>query len=126
MSAKVRGAAAQRKKRRFLSGNQNFPSGNQISPVMQKVRGSLKQVKAAQELVFLTGQPLSICQKVLSGHRIENREMLAALFHSKLITSAIIGLTEGVSDPDAKAIRKFAQKLELKRQLAALDQEDGE
>lgn len=93
---------------------------------MQKVRGSLKPVKAAQELVFLTGQPLSTCQKVLSGHLDENHKMLAAFFRSRLITSAIIGLTEGVTDPDAKAIRKFCQKLELKRQLAALDQEDGE
>ncbi len=93
---------------------------------MQKMRGSLKHVKAAQELMFLTGQPLSICQKVLCGQRIENREMLAAFFRSRLIVPAIIGLTEGVTDPDAKAIRRFAQKLELKRQLAALDQEDGE
>jgi len=125
MIAKVRSRGAASKKRRFPSGNQNFPSGNQISPVMQKVKGSLKPVKAAQELVFLTGEPLSICQKVLSGHRKENGELLAAFFRSRLITSAIIGLTEGVTDPDAKAIRKFCQKLELKRQLAALE-EDGE
>lgn len=93
---------------------------------MQKVRGSLKPVKAAQELTFLTGQPLSICQKVLSGHRKENGDLIASFFRSRLITSAIIGLTEGVNDADAKAVRKFCQKLELKRQLAALDQEDGE
>lgn len=126
MAKRLPRRAAAAKSGRFPAGNRNFPKRNQISPVMQKVRSSLKPVKAAQELVFLTGQPLSICQKVLAGCRDENREMLAALFRCRLITSAIIGLTEGVNDPDVKAIRKFAQKLELKRQIAALDREDDE
>jgi len=64
---------------RFPKGNQNFLSGNRISPVAQKLRALLPPNKAAYKLQSLTEQPLSICQKLLSGHRTENIEMLRAL-----------------------------------------------
>lgn len=59
--------------------NQIPQTGNQISPVMQIVRGWLPERKAAQTLAFLTDLPLSTCQKLLSGERAENREQLAVL-----------------------------------------------
>jgi hypothetical protein len=124
MSAKLAKPRAAAKSGRFPKGNQIFPEGNRISPVMQKVRGSLRPVKAAQELVFLTGEPLSICQKTLTGHRCENRELLLAMMRTRLITDVVIAATAGATDPDAKALRKLAQKLELQRKLREI--EEGE
>lgn len=113
------------KKPRFPAGNRNFPQGNPISPVMQKVKSSLGVVKAAQELSFLTGQPLSICQKLQSGHRVENREMIVALAQTHLVVDLVLGLiAEDVKDPVARAMRKAARKIKLQRELARLDAEE--
>lgn len=122
--ARPRGAA---KSSAVPKGKRNFPEGKQISPVMRKVRGSLAPLKAAAELRFLTGQPLSICQKTLSGHRIENRDMLAALFTTRLAASAVLGLIpKDVRDPTARKLRKFAAKLNLQLELDRLDREMDE
>src|SRR4051812_46007821 len=95
------------KQGRFPKGNRNCPQGNPISPVMQKVRSSLGTLKAAQELSFLTAQPLSIAQKLLSGHRVENREMIVALAQTRLSADLVLGLiAEDVKDPVARAMRK--------------------
>jgi hypothetical protein len=113
------------KSNRFPTGNPNFPEGNRISPVMQKVKGSLASVKAAEELHFLTGQPLSICQKLLSGHRVENRDMIIALFQTHLVVDVILGLIDqDVHDPLARAVRKAIKKIKLQRELDQLEAED--
>jgi hypothetical protein len=90
---------------------------------MQKARSLLGPVKAAQELNFLTGQALSLCQKNLAGARDENRDMLAAMAKTKLVVAVVLGLTEGATDPVAKRINQFARKIELQMQLDAIDSE---
>lgn len=125
MSCNLRAAPAKAKSGRFPRGNQNFPAGNQISPVMQNVRGSLGTVKAAQELEFLTEQPLSICQKLLSGHRVENRDMLVALCQTRLVIDTILGLIDpDTKDPTARAVRKLLKKYKLQQELQRLEAED--
>jgi hypothetical protein len=118
-----RGAIA--KSKRFPIRNQNCPDGNPISPVMQNVRGSLVGVKAARELEDLTGQPLSNCQKMLSGHRDENREMIIALCQTRLVIDTVLGLIDPeVRDPTARLVRKTLKKLKLHQELARLETED--
>jgi hypothetical protein len=125
MSAKLARAAVIAKSERFPIRNQNFPDGNQISPVMQNVRGSLVGTKAAQELEILTGQPLSNCQKMLSGHRDENREMIVALCQTRLVIDTMLGLIDPETrDPTARLVRKTLKKLKLQQELARLEAED--
>lgn len=93
---------------------------------MQKVRGSLAPVKAAEELRFRTGQPLSICQKLLSGHRAPNAAMYEALFQSPLIVDAILGLTEGATDPKVRAVRKAVRRLKLEDDIRRLEAGEDE
>jgi hypothetical protein len=126
MAKKVARTGVTAKSGRFLTRNQNCLTRNQISPVMQKVRDSLTAPNRAEHLSFLTKQPLSTCQKLLSGHLTENPVMTAALFRTHLITDAILGLTEGATDPTARAVRKLIKKLKLEQQLARLDAGDDE
>lgn len=88
---------------------------------MQKVKISLGAAKPAATLAFLTGEPLSICQKLLSGHRAPNAAMYEALFKTPLIIDAVLGLTEGASDPQAKAVRKAVLRIKLENELARLE-----
>ncbi|CAL77386.1 hypothetical protein BRADO3608 [Bradyrhizobium sp. ORS 278] len=75
----------------------------------------------------MTGEPLSICQKLLSGHRVENRDMLVALCQTRLVIDAVLGLIDpDVKDPTARAVRKAMRKLKLELELARLDREDAE
>jgi hypothetical protein len=126
MTRKLAAARRAAKSGRFPKGNPNFPARKQISPVMQKVRGSLSEVKSAEELHFLTSQPLSICQKLLSGHREPNAAMYEALFQTALITDAILGLTEGATDPKVRAVRKAVKRLKLEDEIARLEAGDDE
>jgi hypothetical protein len=92
---------------------------------MQNVRGSLVGTKAAQELEILTGQPLSNCQKMLSGHRDENREMIVALCNTRLVADTILGLIDpDTRDPTARAVRKLIKKFKLQQELQRLEAED--
>jgi hypothetical protein len=126
MSHPISRRCAKGKNRAIPNGKPNFPEGNRISPVMQKVKGSLCRVKSAQELQFFTGQALSICQKLLSGHRVENREMIVALAQTHLVADLVLGLiAEDVKDPVARAMRKAAKKLKLQRELERLEAEDA-
>lgn len=109
------------KRRRFPEGKPNFPKGNPICPVMQKVKGSLKGDKPARELHFLTDQGLSTCQKLMSGHRRPNGAMYEALFQNHLIIDAILGLTEGATDPTARAVRKAIKRLAHEQAIARID-----
>jgi hypothetical protein len=126
MSSTVTPARRSAKSARFPKGKQNFPNGNRISPVMQKLRDTLQAVKAAEELQFQTGQPLSICQKLLSGHRAPNGRMYEALFQSPLIVDVILGLTEGATDKHVRAVRKAVRRIKLEAEIARLDAGDDE
>lgn len=126
MMARVKPARAAAKSRRFPKGNRNFPEGNPISPVMQKVKVSLRTKKPARELHFLTDQPLSICQKLMSGHRAPNAAMYEALFLTPLITDAILGLTEGATDPKVRAVRRAIKRIKLEDEIARLEAGDDE
>jgi hypothetical protein len=126
MSSKVAVARKSSKSSGFPKGKQNVPQGNRISPVMQKVRGSLAVGKAAEELVFQTGQPLSICQKTLSGHRAPNAAMYEALFQSPLIVDAILGLTEGATHPKVRAVRNMVRRMKLEEEIKRLEAGDAE
>lgn len=127
MTRKVAKPRVAAKSAQVLPGNQIGPKGNQISPVMQKVRISLDGGKAAEQLRLLTDQPISNCRKYLCGPRVENHAMLAALFRTHLIAAAIVGLTEGATDPDVRALRKHAKQIMLsqrhRRDLEALEHE---
>jgi hypothetical protein len=125
MSRTVRSKAENAKSGRCLIRNQNCRTGNQITPVMQNVRGSLAGLKAAQESEILTGQPLSSCQKMLSGQRDENREMIIALCQTRLVIDVVLGLIDpDVRDPTARAVRKLLKKFKLQRELERLEAED--
>ena len=126
MKAKVAAARRPAKSSRFPKGKQNVPKGNRISPVMRKVRGSLAPAKAAEDLVFQTGQPLSICQKTLSGHRAPNAAMYEALFQSSLIVDAILGLTEGATDPKVRAVRNLVRRMKLEDEIKRIEAGDAE
>lgn len=94
MSAKLRAAAARGKNRHFRIRNQSIRIRNQISPVMQKVRELLPDAKSAFHLHILTDAPLSTCQKMLSGDRPENLELITALLrseHGREVLFALMG-----------------------------------
>jgi hypothetical protein len=121
----VRSKVENAKSERCLIRNQNCRIGNQISPVMQNVRGSLAGLKAAQELEILTGQPLSNCQKMLAGTRSENPEMLYALSNTRLVVDTFLGLIDPETrDPTARAVRKLLKKFKLQQELQRLEAED--
>jgi hypothetical protein len=110
----------------FPEWESEFPRRGSHFASYAEVKGSLASVKAADELHFLTGQPLSICQKLLSGHRVENRDMIIALFQTHLVVDVILGLIgQEVSDPVARAVRKAIKKIKLQRELEQLETEDG-
>jgi hypothetical protein len=120
---KARGAA---KTRRFPERNQNCLQGKQISPVMQIAKGLLAGTKSAQELQFLTGQPLSICQKTLSGHRAPNAAMYEALGATHLAAAAVVALIPADhSDPRIRSLRALARKIvveqKAEREIAAIE-----
>lgn len=112
------------KSRRFPERNQNFPGGNRISLVMQKVKASLPKPNSAEHLAVFTNQPLSICQKLLSGHRVENRTMMGALLRSRFIIDVLLAETEGANDPTVRGVRRAIKRLRLEGELKRLD--DGE
>ncbi len=93
-------------------------------PVMQKVQEVLPKGKAVAELVFLTGQPLSTCQKMLSDNRMPNPAMIAALCQSKLVIETVLALTEGGTDPAVREVHKAVKRIQLERELAKLDAGD--
>jgi hypothetical protein len=101
--------------------NQKVLTDRQLAAVMQRVQTSLPERKAVQELVFLTGQPLSTCQKLLSGNRLPNPESLVALCQSRLVIETVLGLTEGSDDPVVQDVHKAVRRLELERELAQID-----
>lgn len=120
MSRTVTTAARAAKRAHFPEGNQNFPRGNQISPVMQKVRGLLPPQKTAWHLHCLTGQPLSTCQKALSGARDENREMLVALLRSRLWLDVLRVIMSGTdaAPADFTDLIELSEVREEERSLA--------
>lgn len=127
MTSKVAKPRRATKSRRFPKGNPNVPEGNPISPVMQKVKASLRhQKKPARALSDLTDQPLSICQKLLSGHRTENAAMQTALFQTWLIYDLILGSTIGATDPDVRAVRQAVKVLKLEREIKRIKAGDDE
>lgn len=102
-------------------GNQKGTTDRQLATVMQNVQAALPPRKAVQELVFLTGQPLSTCQKLLAGNRLPNPESLVALCQSRLVIETVLGLTEGCDDPVVRDVHKAVRRLKLERELAQLD-----
>lgn len=76
------GSGAGTKSGRFRKRNPNCTDGNQISALMTAIKGLLPLHKSAWELHILTGAGLSTCQKMLSGHRAENLDVVLALLRS--------------------------------------------
>jgi hypothetical protein len=101
--------------------NQKTAAEVVFPPVMQKVQDALPSGNAVAELVFLTGQPLSNCQKMLSENRLPNPAMLAALCQTRLVIETVLALTEGGTDPAVRDVHKAVLRLQLERKLAALD-----
>lgn len=105
--------------------NQKDLTDRQLAAVMQKVQGALPGRKSVQEMMFLTGQPLSTCQKLLAGIRLPGAESLAALCQSRLVIETVLGLTEGSDDPVVKDVHKAVRRLQLERELAQIDSGAG-
>jgi hypothetical protein len=98
-------------------GNRNVPIGNQISPVMQKVKALLPPVKAAQHLAILIDEPLSNCQKLLAGFRTENSTVLTKLLRSPLGREVLFAL---MGDENPEWFSKYRKQLDVnaaRRQL---------
>ena len=104
-----------------LVRNQKDLTDRQLAAVMQRVQKSLPDRKAVQEMMFLTGQGLSTCQKLLAGIRLPGAESLAALCQSRLVIETVLGLTEGSDDPVVKDVHKAVRRLQLERELAQID-----
>ena len=124
MMRKVAARAENTKPTTSGRGNQNFLAGNQIpqiSAVMQKVKGSLGRPNGAETLAFLTSGSLSTCQKLLSGHLVENGDMLRAMCRTHLAVDAVLGLTEGAVDPVAKRLHKLAKRLKHELEIEKID-----
>lgn len=121
------GSAASRKRNQIETG------GNQISPVMLKVKGLLPPVKAAQHLAILIDEPLSNCQKLLAGFRTENSAVLGKLLRSHMGRDVLFALMGDASPEwfskyrkqlDVNAARR--QLIETQRALEALQAEAAE
>jgi hypothetical protein len=80
-------------------GNQIPQKGNQISPVMQKVRSLLPAHKAAWHLAILIDEPLGQCQKLLCGERHENGAILSKLLRSEFGRDVLL-VVMGDASPD--------------------------
>ncbi|MCF2522343.1 hypothetical protein [Bradyrhizobium sp. G127] len=110
MAGPVRAGLKKRKSGHSRIRNQNTQIRNQISPVMQKVRGLLPQQKAAQHLALLTDWPLSTCQKLLCGERRENAEQLTVLLRSDFGRDILFVLM-GEARPDW--FSKYSKQLDV-------------
>jgi len=114
MPAKLAKPRAAAKSAHCPEGNQKASGEAVSSPVMRRVRDALGDRKPAAKLHFLTDQPLSICQKTLSGNRLPNAAMYEALFGSELIIPTILGLIpDDATDPRVRAVRRAIRRLEL-------------
>ncbi|HWW46569.1 MAG TPA: hypothetical protein VNZ94_01865 [Xanthobacteraceae bacterium] len=92
--------------------NQNCRIRNQISPAMQKVRDSLPPHKSAYHLHILTDQPLSTCQKMLTGGRAENLEMITALLRSEMGREVLFAL---MGDAQPAWFVRYSKQLDVER-----------
>jgi hypothetical protein len=84
MTSKVAKPRAAAKSADSQTRNQIPRKGNQISPVMQKVKSLLPAHKAAWHLAILIDEPLGQCQKLLCGERHENADILSKLIRSEM------------------------------------------
>ncbi len=117
MNAKVAKHRAAAKSVDSHLGNPIPRKGNQISPVMQKVKSLLPGHKAAQHLEILIDEKLQHCQKLLCGERWENAEILGKLLRSWM-GREILFVVMGDERPDWFA--KYAKQLDVnaaRRQL---------
>lgn len=124
MTKQVARSRAQAKSAPSDARNQNFRVGNQtpqISPVMQKVKGSLPRPNTAETLEFLTKGSLSTCQKLLSGHAVENGDMLRSMCRTHLAVDVVLGLVEDATDPVAVRLRKLVKRLKHEIEIEKLD-----
>lgn len=130
MSGKLSKSRAAAKTAHFRNRNQFSRTRNRISPVMQRVKELLPKQKAAHYLHILTDVPLSTCQKMLSGDRPENLEMLTALLRSDL-GSAVLDVLHGEHPPAWGVKRRQQLKIDdarrslvdSKRKIEALQDE---
>ncbi|CAM5403466.1 hypothetical protein AFEL58S_02073 [Afipia felis] len=90
--------------------NQNSRKRNQISPVMQKVRGLLPPHKSAHHLAILIDEPLGTCQKLLCGERAENPKILTKLLRSELGRDVLFDL---MGDARPKWFSKYRKQLDV-------------
>lgn len=128
MKKNVSGSRAQAKSARFPNRNQaaaadvrirnqNATAGNQISPVMLRVKSLLPPVKAAQHLAILIDEPLSNCQKLLAGFRSENSAVLTKLLRSPMGREVLFAL---MGDESPEWFSKYRKQLDVnaaRRQL---------
>lgn len=119
MPRKLRAASARAKSASIRIRNQNCRIRNQISPVMAVVNSALPADKRAYHLHILTGEPLSSCQKMLSGHRSENLDMLRKLMAGQDVDFAaeVLKAFVGADAPIAKAM---ALQQDLRRAQAMI------
>lgn len=110
MSRTVASDPTRAKSGRFPNGNPTTPIRNRISPVMARVKALLPDAKASHHLAILIDEPLGNCQKLLSGHRTENADVLAKLLRSEFGREVLFALM-GDARPDW--FSKYQKQLDL-------------
>jgi hypothetical protein len=115
MSRKVKPARRSAKSGHFRNRKRNCTSGKSISSLVQVVKNILPAKKAAWELHILTGMGLSSCEKMLSGHRAENLELVLALLRSRHGMELLRAIMVDAGQPWFEEIEDLADIAQLKR-----------
>lgn len=120
MSGSMRKVAENAKSGTFRNRKDGFRSGNQISPVMQKVKSLLPTGTAAKTLAFLLDEPVNACEKLLCGARSENAEILTKLLCVKergIGRAVLLAIGEGKNVDYIEEVRRRDSLRAMKRNL---------
>jgi hypothetical protein len=98
-------------------GNPIPQKGNQISPVMQKVKSLLPAHKPSMHLSILIDEKDQHCRKLLSGERHENEEVLSKLLRSWMGRDVLFVVMEGANSDWFSKYRKQLDVNAARRQL---------
>jgi hypothetical protein len=115
MTRKLKPARHAAKSARFRKRKLNCTTGNPISYLMQVVKNLLPARKPAWHLHILTGAGLSTCQKVLSGHRAENGDLILALLRSPHGWDVLQAVMAEADQPWFEDLRDLVDINQLKR-----------
>jgi hypothetical protein len=99
--------------------------GQNISPVMQKVKSLLEATSAAKTLAFLLDEKIPHCEKLLCGQRRENAKVLAKLLcieEHNIGQEVLLTIGEGRKVSYIQSVRVRADLRAMEKQVAAAAQ----